>query len=448
MFRRRWSGLPRDPEFSSDLEELGYFVNEEDEVRNIEDPKYYFKFLLSKNDRVNDRQRFHFNGTQNPIGSYCRYMLIAQKEAIRDVVHGRLETEGLTKVLLPLGAIPTERNLPIFVSGNTTSASRVVVVFGEPSQDLGNMALRVANGPGGINKGSMVSVVQELKRQTASATDPSPPGIILANTGELWWWPEGKKALSPVSVMGVPMKSMVHHGRARNPDLHTIPKNESPMAHVQYMIDEVIPSLVSSTARIDVIAIGLSADNVTRALDNPQTWASLGDKLNTLSLLGSSTSVDELSHEPLKQFLPARARAYVGDDAPALTPLARPGGNPNQATFTQHGCSVFASGEAYYVELMLIAGLVPMLAWLQEVALAGPGYRHPDVVPVEPHVPTDEEWAAASGFDKAWEEMPEFAKPSIGYALPREAQGQLKAMEGIAQHAEAQAEKQNNEDDE
>lgn len=39
-----------------------YFVNDQDEVRNIEEPNYYFKYLLSKNLRVNDRQRFHFNG--------------------------------------------------------------------------------------------------------------------------------------------------------------------------------------------------------------------------------------------------------------------------------------------------------------------------------------------------------------------------------------------------
>lgn len=354
----------------------------------------------------------------------------------------------MTKVLLPLGATRTERNVPIFASANIASASRVVVVFGEPAQDLGNLGLRVINGPGGVNKGSMVSVVQELKRQTASATDTSPPGIIIANTGELWWWPEGKKGLSPVSAMGVPMKSMVHHGRAHNPDRHSIPQNESPMAHVQYMLDEVVPALVSPTARIDIIAIGLSADNVTRTLDRPHTWTALGDKLNTLSLVGSSTNIDELSHEPFKQFLPRRARAYVGDDAAALTPLARPGGNPNQATFTQHGCTVFASGESYYVELMLVAGLVPMLTWLQEVALAGPDYSHPDVVPVEPPVLTDEEWAAASGFDKAWDAMPESAKPSIGYALPREAQEQLKVMEGIVEHAEAQAGKQREEEDE
>lgn len=84
MFRRRWSGLPADPVFQPDFKELGYvlfstrssfwlsyiraeltccryFINEIDEIRSIENPDYYFKYFLSKNERWNERQRFAFN---------------------------------------------------------------------------------------------------------------------------------------------------------------------------------------------------------------------------------------------------------------------------------------------------------------------------------------------------------------------------------------------------
>ncbi|KAK2059393.1 Arb2 domain-containing protein [Colletotrichum caudatum] len=420
MFRRRWSGLPEDPMFPSRLKDLGYFVNDQDEIRNIENPDYYFKYFLTKNGRVNDRQRFHFN------------------EAIRDIVHNRLEKEGMKKVLLPIGAQPTSPHVPIFTSADLATASRVVVVFGEPSQDLGILALRVANGPGGITKGSMVSVVQEIARQTSSASDPSAPGIILANTGELWWWPEGKKALSPASALAVPQKSMVHHGRAFNPKLHSVSKNESPEAHVRHVLDEVIPALVPPSARLDIVGIGLGADHATRALDSPDVWSVLGHRINTLSLLGSTTAVDELSHEPLKEFLPRRARAYITDEAPALTPLARPGGNPNTASFTQHGCTVFSSGEEHYVERMLVASRVPILDWIQEVALAGQGYRHPAVVAVDPRVPTEEEWAAG-GFDEAWAKLPEFARPSLGYAMAPEDHEHCNVLEGVGEIAKSRA---------
>jgi len=86
MFRRRWSGLPKEAEFSPDLKGLGfapihmqpnlldarahgtlrYFINENDEIRNIENPDKYFKFFLSRNERVNERQRFGFNSMPLP----------------------------------------------------------------------------------------------------------------------------------------------------------------------------------------------------------------------------------------------------------------------------------------------------------------------------------------------------------------------------------------------
>ncbi|KAK1656269.1 Arb2 domain-containing protein [Colletotrichum phormii] len=428
MFRRRWDGLPKDPIFSSNLKDLGanihsYFVNDQDEIRNIKEPNYYFKYYLTKNGRVNDRQRFHFN------------------EAIRDIVHGRLEKEGLNKTLLPLGAEPTSPNVPIFTSPSLASASRVFIIFGEPSQDLGNLALRVVNGPGGINKGSMVSVVQEINRQRASPSDNGPPGILLANTGELWWWPEGNKALSPTSAMAVPRKSMVHHGRANNPKYHAIPKNESPEAHIAYVLNEVIPSLLSPTARLDIIGIGLGADYATRELDTSETWSTLGHRINTLSLLGSTINVEELTHESFKEFLPRRARAYITDEAPALTPVAQPGGNPNTASFTQHGCTVYSSGEVYLVECMLITSHVSMLDWVQEVALAGADYRHPEVVAVDPRMPTEEEWAAG-GFDEQWEKMPDFVKPSLGYAMASEDHEHCEVLGGIQKLAVGETEQQ------
>lgn len=46
-------------EITTDL--VSYFVNDEDEIRSIENPDYYFKFFLNKNERINKRQRFEFD---------------------------------------------------------------------------------------------------------------------------------------------------------------------------------------------------------------------------------------------------------------------------------------------------------------------------------------------------------------------------------------------------
>lgn len=43
-----------------------YFINDEDEIRNIENPKAYFKFFITKNERYNCLQREAMNGQYLP----------------------------------------------------------------------------------------------------------------------------------------------------------------------------------------------------------------------------------------------------------------------------------------------------------------------------------------------------------------------------------------------
>lgn len=54
---------PKTVPFSSGLilTTYSYFINDEDEIRNIKDPKYYFKYFIDRNAYYNDSQRFSFN---------------------------------------------------------------------------------------------------------------------------------------------------------------------------------------------------------------------------------------------------------------------------------------------------------------------------------------------------------------------------------------------------
>lgn len=36
-------------------------MNEEDEIRSLENPDFYFKFFVNRNERINLRQRFAFD---------------------------------------------------------------------------------------------------------------------------------------------------------------------------------------------------------------------------------------------------------------------------------------------------------------------------------------------------------------------------------------------------
>lgn len=183
------------------------------------------------------------------------------------------------------------------------SKTRVVIIFGKPSHDLGVLAGRVVNGPGGIDKGSMVSVVRALQAQASSEMDSSPPGIVLANTGQLYWWPEGKRALTVMSSIQIPLPSMVHLGRRHVHALNTIPQNEYPASHVDYVFRKVIGSLAKQDSMISLIAIGESCELVTKFLDDEANWATWGDRMSSMLLLGNVYPNEGLKNPALEEFL-------------------------------------------------------------------------------------------------------------------------------------------------
>ncbi|RYP11306.1 hypothetical protein DL764_000124 [Monosporascus ibericus] len=372
MFRRKWSSLPADPAFPSDLKKLGYFINEDDEVRSIENPDYYFKYFLSRNERYNERQRFAMN------------------QALEEEIHKRLTNLGLKKIPIPLGTptttddgtttTTTAPNIPIFVSADIAQKSRVVLIFGESSQDLGVLAHRVIGGAGGVNKGSMVSIVTSLQQQRSSPTDAATPGIILANTGQLLWCPSAGRALTRHAFDAAPMKSAVHEGQLVDEDRNRVPGNRSVAEHVGYVFESVVPAFVDprKEAPIDVVAVGDAAEAVEKYLDGEAVWARWGNRFSCFANVGGYYPMWELKCEGFKQFLRDKARSYLPSLEPLNTVLSGPDGNPHTTTFTTLGSPVFSGGTAHFIELLLVEGGSAVLDFLQEVALSSSDYRNPE----------------------------------------------------------------------
>jgi hypothetical protein len=198
---------------------------------------------------------------------------------------------------------PTAKHVPIRVSPDLDTKSRVVVIFGESCQALGIRAYRVCDGPGGVSKGSMAGFVKALQEQHSSDSDHSAPGIVLANMGELWWWPEGQKGLTLAGRQRIPMTSAVHLERVYGRGQNTIPENGTPAEHVRYIFEKVLPTMVSKGAKLDIIAIGDSAEEVEKYLNKDAIWAKLGDQLNILVVLGGFYSSSEFVCEGFKTFM-------------------------------------------------------------------------------------------------------------------------------------------------
>ncbi|KAJ4266496.1 hypothetical protein NW762_004483 [Fusarium torreyae] len=380
MFRRHWSGLPKDVSFPDDLAGLGYFVNDQDEVRAIENSDCYFKFFANKNSRINERQRFQFNG------------------ALETIIYDRLEKEGLQKFkLLP----ENENHCPIFVKPNIAKSARIVVIFGEPVQDLGFLAGRIANGPGGLVKGSMISVVQALAKQTASTDDSEAPCVVLANMGQRYWWPEGKRALTIEGAADIPLPSLVHTGRRYIKELNEIPGSETPLAHMATVFNKVLD--VNKSAKVDVVAIGQSCEETLKFFEDEANWAQWGHRLGGMLLMGTVFLADKLTNVEFKDFLAKRTRGYIISEEALNTPLAMPGGNPS-LLIDPLGCPCLSGGEPHYTELILIKALEPALAYLQDIALT-PDYVNPEMAVAERR-PTDIT-------DEHWRELPEENKPGV-----------------------------------
>lgn len=259
------------------------------------------------------------------VNSQCDNMLsgVNFSDALENIIHERLESHGLVKTPLPLGTPFSQTHVPIFVDASLETKSRVVVVFGEASKFLGLLAGRVATGRGGVNKGSMVSVVEELHRQRSSPDDRGPPGVVLANIGELYWWPEGKRSLTLGDSSAIPLPSLVHRGWNFMPGINYIRGNETPERHVQCVFDQTLQNLVNEKALLDVVAIGDTCGIVERFLDEENNWNAWGHRLSSILLMDPFRDVEKLSNPSIKEFL-AKVRTSPAEIHASLTRQALP----------------------------------------------------------------------------------------------------------------------------
>lgn len=163
---------------------------------------------------------------------------------------------------LPVGASPKSQHVPILATSSLETQSRVIVVFGEPVQDLGIWAYRAIGGDEGINAGSAVDFAKRVlgdpeegkKAKVNNDETKATPGLILTNPGQLVWYCNGERAVSLPTWYALPRRYAVDPPMKMNIQ-NKIPGNETWQDHITYVFEEVLAKQVSKTAKIDIIGL-------------------------------------------------------------------------------------------------------------------------------------------------------------------------------------------------
>lgn len=278
----------------------------------------------------------------------------------------------------------------VLVSNDLATADRVLLFVGETAQDLGILAHRVVGGGGGIEQGSVLSIVRSVRGSDAAAENSEqPPAIIIANPGELFWWPEARRSLSLPAVSGMPRPSAAHLAPRKYAE-NTIPGHEDADAHITSVFKDLLTCGVgldgvasptatrTSNPRITAIGIAGGADALEGFLDHPDRWRRWGPCMDSLVVLGGLYEEHHIKTDAFRAFLRQRSRAYMASEAAVDTPVAGPDGNDQAARATRFGCPVHSAGTSWLTELMFIEAQESILAWGAMVA-RDPAFVNPQM---------------------------------------------------------------------
>lgn len=329
--------------------------------------------------------------------------------AIREIVSKRLSLHGMETINLPLGTPSAQPHIPILVSANICTASRVTILFGDTLQDLGIFAMRIIGGRGGINAGSAVDFVkyvlsQDLETKATTADGSSGggahhTGIIIANCGQLRWHRGSGKAMTRASWDALRRPSAVHEAIAFDPVANTVEHNRNPSEHIAYILSTVVPGLCAG-AKLDVIAISDSAGYVFEYLS--EEWDVVKERMGSLALLFPRHDLSEVLNEEFLAWLRKRARGYITAESPAGMGIFGPLGG-REGWQRGYGMNVYGLPIEVADESVFPRHFRWVVDWMREVA-RDPEYENEEIVELETgDVDVDEEekveWVGAEYWD-------------------------------------------------
>ncbi|KAF2197683.1 hypothetical protein GQ43DRAFT_458355 [Delitschia confertaspora ATCC 74209] len=314
MFRKVEKTLPEDPEYPTDLKELGYFINATGQIRKIAHPDEDFQFHLTNDERHNELHR--------------EAMQIFQRREIQ----ARLAKLGIVPLYIPqLSTTKPIRqpHIPILAppASMLKTRQRIILVVNDSMQDLGILAYRQLQRELGLNGGSVINFTKEIVKRSSPLLEcwsrddtfdlgeftnvpQGAPGLIVTNTGQRFYSHRHNQAVSMRSWSAMPRKSLCHEAHRMHQIENTVEGNREPQEHVKYVLDHVITNrdFVSADAEVYVIGIEDGGQYLLEILD--ADWDKYGHIITAMALIQTGCSPAQFSSPLLKSFLHRRAREW------------------------------------------------------------------------------------------------------------------------------------------
>lgn len=274
MFRLKKAGLPPDPTFPTDLNDLDFTITSDGLVRHLSDPKKEYSFRVSDSDRYNERRKEAINDCvrEYVIDQLCHYGVCPLR-----LPHGLLPLRRELLALRDDGSYywPPEPHVSILATDHAHMhrCTKVVVIINDSVQDLGIWAWRVATGHDGLYKGSAMGVVKELLPEgdrTGSspfvANDEADPGIIIMNPGQLCYSPSLDTSMSITRWKTRTMDSESGLPLTIDETWNKVEGHRLPEDHIKTVWKDVVEEYVNKDAQLFVVGIGRGGDHFVEML--------------------------------------------------------------------------------------------------------------------------------------------------------------------------------------
>ncbi|KAF8476973.1 hypothetical protein BDZ91DRAFT_787585 [Kalaharituber pfeilii] len=292
MFVRRRRDV-KEMEFPADLKELGLFVNDDDEIRQIDKPTEKFEYKVFKNSRWNELRRE------------------AVYKCLRKLALDRLSDLGFR--IHNLKSPNHHTSIPILHSSDLLhNRSRLLLLIPDETSDLGIWSTRAMDGevPATVSRGSMAGIA-------AQAIDLG-YSVLILNTGALKYDTELGTTLTEQAWKMRNEKPWSLGGRIKGWDKSwdEVRGSEDPEAHVGTVMRrvasrEVLSRMVPNETEIYVVAQGEGARAFVMWLDSQGVWEEWGKRFAGAAFGEPRYWIEALKTEGVKNWLKERARAYV-----------------------------------------------------------------------------------------------------------------------------------------